>query len=125
MSKQKAQGTSNESHGVEWAEAHPRVDAAWRLAEGGSNDPGDIVIRTIDGDHYVIEMKHRERLNVHKALEKHLGKVEKADYPFGVTGSALQWKRTVLKPGNVRRSADGLPEVFVLTPDEYLDLITR
>ncbi len=122
---QKSQGTSNESDIVDWANKHPRVRAAWRLSEGGSKDPGDVAIETWEGDVYVVEAKHRERLNIHKALAKHLGKVERATLPVVPAGAALQWKRTVLKEGNVRRSADGLPEVFVLTPDEYLDLITR
>ena len=121
----KAQGTSNETSVVEWAMTHPRVKAAWRLAEGGSNDPGDIAIETIGGDTYVIEAKWRERLNIHKALEAHIRKVERADHPFVVAGTALQWKRTVLKDGNERRSAEGIPQLFCVTADEWLDLITR
>ena len=121
----KQQGTANETRLVDMFNAHPRVKAAWRLAEGGSNDPGDIAVETIDGDVYVVEAKHRERLPVHRTLKAVLDKIEKADLPFVPAGGALQWKRSVLKDGNDVRSADGMSEVMVIPVDEWLDLITR
>jgi hypothetical protein len=123
--KPKAQGTWWETFIVDWANQHPRIKAAWRLPEGGGKDGGDVAIETIDGDVYVIEAKWRDGFQIHRGLNKHLSKMEKADYPFVPAGAALMWKRSVRKPGNEKRSPDGLPDVVVIPRDEWLDLITR
>jgi hypothetical protein len=94
---------------------------AWRLAEGGPNDPGDVVIVTPDGDHYVVECKHRQNLPVHEALRKAQEKAAKADLPFMVDGVAVVWKRTLPNPDGGRRIPQGV--VVVLGLDDFLRLL--
>ena len=93
MGKQKAQGTKWESRIVTDLLHVLGPDAAWRLAEQGTNDPGDIAA-VIDGEHWIIEAKHRERLNVHDAMKKARAKVAAADLPFYPYRTVLIWKRT-------------------------------
>ena len=117
----KDQGTRFETEIVN--AAHDAGLRAWRLAEGGSHDIGDVAIETTDGDTYVVECKHRERLGVHQALGKTLAKADKEDGPFLVSGTALVWKRSVLREGNERRTSEGV--VVCVSLGEWLELIGR
>ena len=119
--KPKDQGTRFETEIV--TAATQAGHKAWRLAEGGPHDIGDVAIETTDGDVYVVECKHRERLGVHQALGKTLVKAGKEDGPFLVSGAALVWKRSVLKEGNERRSSEGV--VVCVSLGEWLELIGR
>jgi hypothetical protein len=119
MSKSKAQGTRFETDIVRLAQLGGFQ--AWRLAEGGGGDPGDVVIVTPSGDHYVVECKHRENLPVHGALEKARLKAAKADLPFAVTDVALIWKRTLPAPDGGRRKPHGT--VVVIDLSDWLRLI--
>ena len=111
MSKPKAQGTRQET-----AVVNAALDAglmAERLAEGGMNDLGDIRIST--DYHWIGEVKDRERLNVHKELEKALEK-------SGTPDTFLVWRRLYRKKGNQRRTQDG-PVVVALTLERFLELL--
>lgn len=115
--------------GTEWETALVRQAeacgyTAWRLAEGGSNDPGDLVIRTPDGDHYIVEAKRRAALNAHDALVKATDKASSAVLPFAVTGVGVAWKRLVRKDGRQRRVQAG-PPVMLISVEEWLSLIGR
>lgn len=118
----KQQGTAWETELV--AAAKAMGYDAWRLAEGGSGDPGDLVVVTPDGDHYVLEAKNRTALNIHDALGKARGKAARADLPFHVAGTAVAWKRLVRKDGKQRREQAG-PPVVAITVGEWLSLIGR
>ncbi len=118
--KPKDQGTRNETRLVRIAK-----DAglkAWRLAEGGINDAGDVAIETKDGDTYVVECKHRQQLAVHREYEKAATKAEGMEYPFVAAGVALQWRRPFIVEGSTRRRNE---EVMVISVAEYLELISR
>lgn len=107
----KAQGTAYETFVVNSA-----LDAgliAERLAEGGLHDLGDVRILA---DHYWIgEVKDRERLNIHRELEKALAK-------SGTPDTFLVWRRLYRKAGNQRRTQDG-PVVVALTLGRFLELL--
>ncbi len=123
MSKSKRIGTAFESFVV--SVAHARGLKAWRLAEGGSNDAGDVVVVTSEGDHVILECKARERLSAHIELAKAIEKAAKADTPFMVDHVGLAWKRLGKKEGNERRSAVGAGITVTLTLNDYLDLLNR
>jgi hypothetical protein len=119
MSKSKAQGTRWETEVVGKAQA-AGLDA-WRLAEGGSGDPGDVAVNADadDGETWVLE--HRQNLPVHEALKKAQRKVGLADLPFMVDGVAVVWKRTLPNPDGGRRIPQGV--VVVLGMDDFLRLL--
>lgn len=113
MSRSKQQGTAWERDAKTVLEA-----AGWtvtRLAEGGIHDLGDLHAIDINGRPWVVECKWRERLQPHQALR--VARVKTAELEVA---TALWWKRTVQKPGNTRRSADGEPSVVVLGVDDWL-----
>jgi hypothetical protein len=97
------------------------VGESWRLAEGGSGDPGDVALRTDAGDHWVLECKHRQNLPIHEALKKAQQKALYADLPFMVDGVAVVWKRTLPNPDGGRRIPQGV--VVVLGMDDFLRLL--
>jgi len=113
-------GTRWESKIVEIAES--KGFKAIRLAKMGFKDVGDVLLISPDGDHYIIEAKWRERLNVHETLGTQVQKVAKADLPWLIRHGAVWWKRSRRKPGNESRSPAG-PPVVCLTIDDYLDLL--
>ena len=112
--KQKAQGTRFESKIVKDLNArHP--NSAHRLAEGGLNDPGDIEYMDPDGDRWIIEAKHRDRLPVHQAVRKAKRKAQSVD-PYM---TVLIWKRTRRDEGGSH--AEGT--VVVMDYDDWLGLV--
>ena len=95
-----------------------------KLAEGGMYDAGDVAIELADGGDWLIqECRWRQAMGIHRALEKAERKAAAADLPFIPVGAVLFWKRTVLTEGNVRRSAVGVPEVVVMSPETFFMLI--
>jgi len=120
----KDQGTRWETAIVDAAKAHG-CDA-WRLAPAGARDVGDVVVRTPDGDHYIVQAKDRQALNIHECLGELLGRVsERPDEPFAVTGVGVAWKRMLkLRDGELRRRRAG-PPVVAVSLEEWLELITR
>jgi len=114
--KSKNQGTKFESKIVKDLNARP-PGSAHRLAEGGPNDLGDIEYVDPDGDRWIVEAKHRDRLNVHEAVRKakrKAGLVDPAPYM-----TVLIWKRT-------RRDAEGSHAegtVVVMDYEDWLDMV--
>ena len=110
MNKPKQQGTAYETYCVNRLNELPNTKAR-RLAEGGRNDRGDIIcdIKKMD---FIGECKNRTNLNVHQTLHKALEK-------SGQFETVLYWKKLKRKGGNAKRSADGEPEVVVMTPEYY------
>lgn len=86
---------------------------AERLAEGGARDLGDVRIAT--DTFWIGEVKDRERLNIHSALEKALEK-------SGTPDTFVVWRRLYRKEGNTRRTQDG-PVVVALTLERFLELL--
>lgn len=115
-------------NGTEWETkvvelAHRYGCRAVRLAKMGFKDVGDVLVITPSGDHYLVEAKWREQLNVHATLGNQITKAATADLPWYVTGTSVWWKRSRRKSGNERRSPAG-PPVVAITIDEYLRLIS-
>lgn len=122
MSRQKKQGTTHESWIVN--ELAMRQHPARRIAEGGSQDEGDVEA-TLAGDKWVLEGKARSNLNVQQALGKARAKARAANggEPVPV---AVVWKRLVRVPGlQVRQPVEGERIVVVLSWDDYLKLVER
>ena len=115
MSKPKAQGTRHESWIVNELESINLK--ARRLAEGGSDDEGDVET-TIGGIRWVLEGKARQSLNVQKTL----GKARKK--AGGSTPVAVVWKRLVKVAGYANRQpVDGERIVVILSWEDYIELV--
>jgi len=115
MSKQKAQGTSHESWIVN--ELMAAGLKSRRLAEGGSDDEGDVET-TITGSRWVLEGKARQTLNVQQTL----GKARKK--AGGDTPVAVVWKRLVKVAGyKVRQPVEGERIVVILSWEDFESLV--
>ena len=114
--RQKQQGTRLETSIVKRLNTGLRHGAARRLAEGGTNDEGDVELELPHGHRLIIEAKHRQALPVHAALEKAMIKA-------GSTPAVVWWKRTMRKEGGTRRSKVGVGEVVVMDVDTFLWLL--
>jgi hypothetical protein len=119
MNRPKQQGTRAETDTVKILKAAGLQ--AWRLAEGGSRDAGDVAFVDGNGDTWVVEVKHRERLSVHDAYAQAKRKAQSADVPFMVAGTVLVWKRSELPVGGLRRVPAGT--VIVMDWPTFLDLL--
>jgi len=117
--KPRDQGTRAETEVVR--RCHLRKLQAWRLAEGGIRDAGDVAVRTGSGDHVVLEVKHRENLSAHQALHTATEKTVKADLPFAPLLTAVVWKRSTSRGEGKRRAPQGT--VVILTLDDFLGLL--
>jgi len=114
MGKSKAQGTAWETELVNRFNSEELH--AERIAEGGANDIGDIRLRDVIGDEWIIEAKATERLNVTRVLSKARAK-------SGTAGRAvLIWRRLVKTDKKVRQ-ADGEKVVVVMTLDQFIELM--
>jgi len=118
---QKAQGTREETRVTR---DHNSIDGitAWRLAEQGTNDPGDVAVHLEStGDHIILECKHRDRLNIHQTVQKAKKKAETADLPFIPTLTAVVWHRTIRVAGE-----RGVPAgtVVCLDYEDWLELVS-
>jgi len=117
MSKAKAQGTTHESWIVK-ALTSLGVKAR-RLAEGGSDDEGDVEA-FIAGHRWVLEGKARQTLNVQQTLGKARRKAG------GTTPVAVVWKRLVKVAGyKNRQPVEGERIVVVLSWDDFVSLVTN
>jgi len=122
MSKQKKQGTSHESWIVNELTSHQHP--ANRIAEGGSQDEGDVET-TIAGEKWVLEGKARSNLNVQQALGKARAKASAANSGQQIP-VAVVWKRLVRVPGlQVRQPVEGERVVVILGWDDYLSLVNK
>lgn len=115
MSKAKAQGTSHESWIVKALTSLGLT--ARRLAEGGSDDEGDVEA-FISGRRWVLEGKARQTLNVQQTLGKARRKAG------GDTPVAVVWKRLVKVAGyKVRQPVEGERIVVILSWDDFESLV--
>ena len=121
MSRNRQQGTKWERDIIELAESCGLK--AWRLAEHGSNDQGDVIVRTGAGEHVVVEAKCRGNLTVHPAVEKARAKAGHPSVPFDVSLACVAWKRLVSTDGE-RRRQPGRP-VAVLDLEDFMRLLAR
>jgi hypothetical protein len=122
MSRQKKQGTTHESWIVN--ELHANEYEARRIAEGGSQDEGDVEAH-LAGERWVLEGKARSNLNVQEALGKARAKACAANggQPVPV---AVVWKRLVRVPGlKVRQPIEGERVVVILGWDDYVSLVNK
>lgn len=117
MSKSKQQGTALETWLVKFFT--DTGFGARRIAEGGSNDEGDVLLWDTTGSSWTIEAKAREVLNVTRELEKARTKAPKA------RSTLLIWKRLVKKEGKQNRGADGTKVVVVMGLDTLVDLLEK
>ncbi len=114
MSKAKKQGTSHESWIANELNSHG-IDAR-RLAEGGSDDEGDVEAYLIGG-RWILEGKSRQVLNVQATLGKARRKA--AGLPVAVV-----WKRLVKVAGKkVRQPVEGERIVVILGWDDFVRLV--
>ena len=115
MSKPKAQGTRHESWIVKELDAVSI--SARRLAEGGSEDEGDVEA-TINGTRWVLEGKATQSLNVQKILGKARRKAG------GSTPVAVVWKRLVKVAGyQNRQPVEGERTVVILSWEDFVNLV--
>jgi hypothetical protein len=122
MSKQKKQGTTHESWIVNELTSHQHP--ANRIAEGGSQDEGDVEA-TIAGEKWVLEGKARSNLNIQEALGKARSKASAANGGQQIP-VAVVWKRLVRVPGlKVRQPVEGERVVVILGWDDYLSLVNK
>lgn len=122
MSKQKKQGTTHESWIVNELTSHQHP--ANRIAEGGSQDEGDVET-TIAGEKWVLEGKARSNLNVQQALGKARAKASAANSGQQIP-VAVVWKRLVRVTGlQVRQPVEGERVVVILGWDDYLSLVNK
>lgn len=110
--RSKAQGTAFET----WLVRYFQDAGLWarRLAEGGSNDVGDLELGA--EDLWTIEAKARANLNAHAALAK-------AKHKAGTGPVALVWKRLTRKQGNQRRSPVGEPVIVAMDLETFTRLV--
>jgi len=112
--KPKQQGTRHESWIVNELEA-VQIDAR-RLAEGGSEDEGDVEA-FLAGDRWVLEGKARQTLNVQATLGK-------ARRKAGGGRVAVVWKRLVKVAGmKNRQPVEGERVVVILGWDDFVFLV--
>jgi hypothetical protein len=115
VSKNKAQGTAFETWTRKALNALG-IDAA-RIAEGGSNDEGDVEVHL--GERWIIECKATSALNIQQILGKARRKANGAPV-------ILVWKRLVKVAGKQKRQpVAGESVVVVLGWDDFVRLITK
>lgn len=115
----KQQGTAFESWIVTWLKQNG-IETAYRLAEGGSKDQGDVRFVDLGEEEWTIEAKATQALNVTRVLGKARRKAPDR------RRTILMWKRlTKSKPDAKRRTPDGEAIVVVMGIDTFEDLIDR
>jgi len=116
VNKPKQQGTAYETFCVNRLNEMPYTKAQ-RLAEGGMNDKGDLLVEKNKFD-MVCECKNRTNLNLHQTLNKAIQK-------SGQFETVVYWKKLKRKGENNKRSADGEPEVVAMTPEFFEWLLSQ
>ena len=117
VNKPKIQGTRFESKTrdllLDWGYK------AYRLAEGGLKDEGDVQVEIDNGilpkPEIVFECKARQNLNIHQTYYK---ATQKTDKPV-----ILAWKKLVKKAGQKKRSADGVDTLYIINEDLMKELL--
>lgn len=92
---------------------------AYRLAEGGLKDEGDVQVEIDNGilpkPEIVFECKARQNLNIHQTYYK---ATQKTDKPV-----ILAWKKLVKKAGQKKRSSDGVSTLYIIDEDLMKELL--
>lgn len=114
MSKAKAQGTSFETWVVQ--QLSNLGYKSRRLAEGGSNDEGDVEAEF--GERWILECKARQTLQVQATLGK--AKIKAKGSPV-----ALVWKRIVKTGKQTRQPVAGQRVVVILSWDDFVKLLPQ
>jgi len=86
---------------------------AYRLAEGGMKDEGDVQVEVPDD--IILECKARQNLNIHQTYHK---AKQKTDKPI-----ILAWKKLVNKGSSARRSPDGVTSLYIIDEDLLKELL--
>jgi hypothetical protein len=107
----KTLGTRQETFTVRRAQDRGLI--AERLAEGGTADRGDI--RILTDSEWIGEVKDRQQLNLHQALQKAILKA-------GTPDTFIVWRKMTRVNGSERRTQDG-PVLVALTLDRFLELL--
>jgi hypothetical protein len=115
----KAQGTSWESEVVKDAKALEME--ARRLAEGGSDDEGDVEVYA--DERWLVECKARANLNIQETLAKAIEKGKQQGHTGPV---AVVWKRLVRAAGNSKRTpVAGVRAVAIVEYDLWLEILRK
>ena len=86
---------------------------AYRLAEGGLKDEGDVQVEL--PDEVIFECKARQNLNIHQTYHK---ASQKTDKPI-----ILAWKKLVNKGSRVKRAPDGVATLYIINEDLLKELL--
>ena len=93
---------------------------AYRLAEGGLKDEGDVQVEIDNGilpkPELIFECKARQNLNIHQTYHK---ASQKTDKPV-----ILAWKKLVNKGSRVKRAPDGVATLYIINEDLLKELLS-
>ena len=118
VNKPKIQGTKFETGTVNLLKSWGYK--AYRLAEGGLKDEGDVQVEiqnnVLPVSEVIFECKARQNLNIHQTYFK--AKQKAGDKPL-----VLAWKKLVNKGSNSRRTADGVSTLYIIDEEFLKDLL--
>ena len=114
VNKPKIQGTKFETATVNLLKSWGFK--AYRLAEGGMKDEGDVQVEVPDD--LILECKARQNLNIHQTFYK---ASQKTDKPI-----ILAWKKLVNKGSSVgRRVPDGISTLYIIEENLLKELLSN
>jgi len=126
VNKPKIQGTKFESWIRDTINSWGDRYKAFRLAEGGSADEGDVQVnihreiwvekQRIPHNEIIFECKARQNLNIHQTYAK--AKEKAGNKPL-----VLAWKKLVRKGDNKKRTADGISTLYIVDEEFLRDLL--
>jgi len=111
VNKPKIQGTKFETSTVNLLKSWGFK--AYRLAEGGMKDEGDVQVEL--PDELIFECKARQNLNIHQTYHKASQKTNKP--------VILAWKKLVNKGSSVRRTPDGVATLYIVSEEILKELL--
>lgn len=120
VNKPKKQGTTFETSQVNKINQYNAHHKARRLAEGGSNDEGDIEFFRIDfmlpNERWIMEAKNRQAFNLHRGLQ--IAKSKAGKIPV-----VIAWKKLKKVEGQKRRQSDGESVVYCMDEKTFFALL--
>jgi Holliday junction resolvase len=118
VNKPKIQGTRFETQTKELLQSWGHK--AYRLAEGGLKDKGDVQAEINNGmlpmPEIIFECKARQALNIHQTYAK-------AKEKAGSKPLVLAWKKLLRKGDNKKRTADGISTLYIIDEDLLKELL--
>lgn len=118
VNKPKIQGTRFETQTKELLQSWGYK--AYRLAEGGMADEGDVQAEINNGllpiTEMIFECKARQALNIHQTYAK-------AKEKAGSKPLVLAWKKLTRKGNNKKRTADGVPTLYIVDEELLKELL--